>query len=338
MNRQPTRDEIHINRQTIEALREPKITLDPHRPLSVIHEFEAAERTTKSGTLPPTAAVTSIFLTGAECLFRCTMCDLWKHTLDTPTPQGAIPAQIDIALQGNQSTAAINNQTLRWIKLYNSSNFFDLRCVPREDWDKIASRVSMFDRVIVENHPRLVDQKVHQFAEKLKGKLEVAMGLETVFEPSIKLLNKQMSLGDFQRAATELADMNVDLRVFILLQPPGMLPRLAIDGVIDSLQFAEQCGARHASIIATRGGNGVMEKLGASGKFIPPDASSLEDCFDRALNSQAAMVVTVDLWDFQKLNGLCDQCVHTRHQRLAEMNLTQSVLPPCNLDCGCIRG
>ncbi|GIW97634.1 MAG: hypothetical protein KatS3mg111_0967 [Pirellulaceae bacterium] len=43
--------------------------------------------------------VATIFLRGAECSFKCTMCDLWKFTHVQPTPRGAIPAQIAATVQ-----------------------------------------------------------------------------------------------------------------------------------------------------------------------------------------------------------------------------------------------
>lgn len=161
------------------------------------------------------------------------------------------------------------------------------------------------------------------------------MGLETVYAPSIRLLNKQMTLDDFERAASNLSNMTVDLRVFILLQPPGMPADHAVDAVIDSLRFAGHCGARHASIIATRGGNGMMEQFSLKGTFKAPNAFSLERCFDRALVSDMSMVITVDLWGFENLAGLCESCVGLRRQRLLSMNLSQSILAPCEISCGC---
>jgi radical SAM enzyme (TIGR01210 family) len=364
MERSTNDSGIEINRQSIQSHRSAKATIDPFRPIAVIHETEPTARqrlidrpcephpptwpvsTTgkPSFVAPSLASVTSVFLAGAECTFRCTMCDLWKHTLDQPTPRGAIPKQIEFALrdrstnakvQGNAPTRLPVDQTPQWIKLYNSSNFFDRRSVPPEDWHEISKRVIRFDRVIVENHPRLIDDNARRFAGQIAGKLEIAMGLETVFEPSIRLLNKQMTLTDFRQAADRLMTMEIDLRVFILLQPPGTPAEQAIDGVFDSLRFARQCGARHASIIPTRGGNGIMEQLALGGQFKPPDATSLERCFELALQDQSSMVVTVDLWDFDKLSGLCETCSAAREQRLSTMNLTQSLLPIEQFDCQC---
>src|SRR5215831_5182244 len=36
----------------------------------------------------------TVFLAGAECPFTCSFCDLWRYTIDGPTPAGALPTQI----------------------------------------------------------------------------------------------------------------------------------------------------------------------------------------------------------------------------------------------------
>jgi len=41
----------------------------------------------------------TVFLAGAECPFTCSFCDLWRWTLDGPTPPGALPAQLSKALE-----------------------------------------------------------------------------------------------------------------------------------------------------------------------------------------------------------------------------------------------
>src|SRR5262249_50190288 len=90
--------------------RGPKNTLDPWRPYAYLWEEEAGP----DGDLVPTA---TIFLTNTECPYRCLMCDLWRNTLDEPTPIGAIPAQIRFALD--------HLPPARQVKLYNAGNFFD---------------------------------------------------------------------------------------------------------------------------------------------------------------------------------------------------------------------
>ena len=85
-------------------------TLDPQKP----YLFFVEQELSASGEILPVA---TIFLTNRECPWRCVMCDLWRNTLTTSVPPGAIPAQIDFAL--SQLPAA------RVLKLYNSGSFFD---------------------------------------------------------------------------------------------------------------------------------------------------------------------------------------------------------------------
>ena len=75
----------------IVAARPEKAAVDPAEPYAYLVEPERTAR----GTVEDVATV---FLTNRECPFRCLMCDLWKHTTDETVPDGAIPAQIDFAL------------------------------------------------------------------------------------------------------------------------------------------------------------------------------------------------------------------------------------------------
>src|ERR1700761_5536840 len=64
---------------------------DAQRPYS----FFVEEERSAAGSIVPVATV---FLTNKECPWRCVMCDLWRNTLTTTVPGGAIPQQIDFAL------------------------------------------------------------------------------------------------------------------------------------------------------------------------------------------------------------------------------------------------
>ena len=188
------------------AARPPKPTLDPWLPSAFLVEPERSA----AGSIDQVA---TIFLTNKECPFRCSMCDLWKHTLDERVPPGAIPAQIDHALE--RLPAA------KHVKLYNAGNFFDAQAIPPEDYAAIADRVRHFETVIVENHPRLTNDRCVRFRDLLGTRLEVALGLETIHPDVLPALNKRMTLADFDRATRFLRDHDIDVRTFLLLKPPG---------------------------------------------------------------------------------------------------------------------
>lgn len=272
-------------------------------------------------------AVATILLTNRECPFRCTMCDLWRYTLTESVPVGAIPQQIDFAL--------CRLGPARSVKLYNSGSFFDPRAIPPEDYEAIAARLKGFERVIVECHPSFVGEQCAKFRDLLEGRLEVALGLETVHPDVLQQLNKRTTLHQFAAAASFLRSHSIDVRVFILVQPPFMEPDEALEWTHRSLDFAFDCGATAVTLIPTRGGNGAMESLAESGLFEPPKLSLLESAVAYGLKQRRSRVfpsrVFIDMWDVKR-GPECAQCFDARVQRLREMNLRQSLTEAVHCD------
>ena len=276
---------------------------DPYLP----YQYFVEQERTGEGSVEPVATV---FLTNRECPFRCLMCDLWRNALSETVPLGAIPAQIDHAL--------LNLPPARLLKLYNSGSFFDPQAIPPADYAAIAQRANRFERLIIENHPALTGDACLRFRDLLSGKLEIAIGLETAHAQVLAGLNKRMTLDQFSAAANFLRRNGIDLRVFILVQPPLMQVVEALEWAQRSLAFAMELGATAATLIPTRAGNGAMEAL----KFVPPSLATLETAMEYGLRLQAGRVFA-DLWD---LRASCADCYAQRAARLRQMNLQQVVL------------
>jgi radical SAM enzyme (TIGR01210 family) len=299
------------------AARPSKNRVDPRRPYAFLVEPErsAAGRVVD---------VATVFLTNRECPFRCVMCDLWRNTLDVPTPSGAIPQQIEYALE--RLPAA------QQIKLYNSGNFFDAQAIPRGDWPAIARLVRGFERVIVENHPRLCSQECVRFAELLGAELELALGLETVHPQALAALNKRMTLDDFDRAVEFLLEHNIAVRSFILLPAPYVPAAESVNWTLRSLEHAFAQGVECCSVIATRANHGVMEQLEQYGAFAPPTSRDLEQVLEQGIRLNRGRLF-LDLWEIEEFFP-CPRCGPMRRRRLHEMNLRQIVLPSIPCDCG----
>jgi radical SAM enzyme (TIGR01210 family) len=296
--------------QWILQRRSERRALDPYIP----YAFCVEEELSGFGDI---VSVATIFLTNRECPWRCLMCDLWKNTLTETVPLGAIPAQIDHALA--RLTPA------QHIKLYNSGSFFDPRAIPIPDYPAIARRLTKHSRVIVESHPSLLGDSCLQFRDLLKGRLEVAMGLETVHPEVLARLNKRMTLDQFSAAAACLNHNSIDLRVFILVKPPFLDEQEGLHWAQRSIDFAFDCHASVVALIPTRTGNGAMDDLAAAGKFSPPKLKSLEAAAEYGVSLQRGRVFA-DLWDLERFST-CAACYQTRRNRLHQMNLTQSVPP-----------
>jgi radical SAM enzyme (TIGR01210 family) len=317
----PDRDRIQTGEVTswVTALRPPKAPADPFKP----HGFFLEQERSAAGRAVSSAC---ILLTNKECPWRCLMCDLWKHTLDGPTPPGAVPAQIHYALDRLASKP-------EQVKLYNSGSFFDAAAIPPADYPAIAAAVAFAQHVIVESHPRLVGGRTWRLRELLSGSLEVALGLETIHPRVLPRLNKRFSLEDFSRSAEALRRERIGLRVFLLVKPPFLDDAEAVTWAIRSAEFAFERGATAVTLIPTRPGNGALDQLIATGEFSPPNLRTLEEALAQVLALRRGRAFA-DTWDLEQFST-CPACLEARKSRLEQMNLAQEVLPPvrCSL-CG----
>ena len=308
--------DFQIDDQWVRSYRGNRNKIVPGEPYAFLVEEERGN----DGVIEQVAIV---FLTNKECPFQCLMCDLWKNTTPESVAPGNIPSQIEWAL--GKLPAADS------IKLYNSGNFFDVNAIPVSDYQAIAGLLQGYKRVIVENHPRLINKNTFHFQHLLKPQLEIAMGLETVHPVVLKKLNKKMTPDDFRNAVNLLTQNDIISRAFILLRPPFMNESEGISWARQSIDFSFEAGVHSAVVIPTRWGNGALNHLGKLGFFSPPDIRSLEKVLDYGVGLNAGNVFA-DLWDIELFSS-CSTCIKPRKDRLYQMNLQQTVLP--RIACSC---
>lgn len=294
------------------AQRPPRAAADPLKP----NGFWLEEERSASGRLVSSAV---ILLTNKECPWRCLMCDLWKHTLTRSVPPGAIPQQIDYALN------RLLEPRPAQVKLYNSGSFFDPAAVPVADYPAIAQRLSFASHLVVESHPRLVGESAVRLRDRLGASLEVAMGLETVHPTVLPRLNKNLTLSAFAKAAGFLRYRGIAVRAFILVKPPFLNEAEGLEWAVKSAEFAFACGVDVVSLIPTRAGNGALDRLQEAGEFAPPRLSTLERALESVLERRQGRVFA-DTWNLEPFST-CPACFEPRRQRLHQMNRTQ-IVPP----------
>ena len=141
-----------------------------------------------------------------------------------------------------------------------------------------------------------------------------------------------MTADDFKQAAAFLTANNIDVRAFILLNPPYLTGREEnVEWTFKTVKFAFDSGAGCCSIIATRSGNGIMDSLQAQGHYVPPSLEMLEEVFDRSLSLQQGRVF-VDTWDIGFLSD-CPLCFEARKNCLETMNAEQKIYQ--RIACSC---
>jgi hypothetical protein len=251
------------------------------------------------------------------------MCDLWKNTTDETIAAGLIPEQIEWALK--------QMPDIKHVKLYNSGSFFDIRAIPEDDYEKIAALLKNLETVIVECHPRLINEKCLNFRDMLKPDLHVAMGLETVHPEILHILNKKMTVDDFRNSVNFLTNNGIHSRAFILLRPPLLSESEAVYWAERSIDLAFDTGVECCTIIPVRAGNGAMDFLLKKGDFNMPDIHSLETVLEYGLGLKAGRVFA-DVWDLG-LFSKCNKCIVERTARIINMNLSQTIATPIECEC-----
>ena len=297
-------------------MRGNKNSVDPQRPYLWLVEKER----TISGKIEDTGI---IFLTNRECPFHCLMCDLWKNTTDESVPAGAIPAQIAWTLE--------RMPEVKHLKLYNSGSFFDERAIPLEDYKEIASLLKKFETIIIECHPKLINDKCIKFRELLTPELHIALGLETIHPKILTYLNKHMTLLDFSNSVDFLTNHDIRTRAFILLRPPLLSESDGIYWAERSIDFAFRSGVECCTIIPVRSGNGAMDFLMKKGDFSLPDIRSLETVLEYGIGLKSGRVFA-DVWNLG-IFSTCTKCLDERTGRLVEMNLSQEIATPIKCEC-----
>jgi uncharacterized Fe-S cluster-containing MiaB family protein len=177
----------------------------------------------------------------------------------------------------------------------------------------------------VESHASTIGERALRFATEIGGRLEVALGLETIHPVASQQLNKKQDLPRFDRAADFLSDNEIDVRVFVLLGAPHVPRAESIDWTIRTVEHAAERGAAVISVIPVRPGNGELERLEALGEFFPSSLRDLEEVIARCAHVTPA-VVAADLWDVERL-AAAECCRSLRVERLRQWNLEGKLAP-----------
>ena len=80
----------------------------------------------------------------------------------------------------------------------------------------------------------------------------------------------------------------------------------------------------------------AVYRLAADGSFVPVTAGAAEAALAGSLAAVPSdCLVTLDLWDWDRMAGHCGECRAARRARIEQMHRARALLPPAPLDCGC---
>jgi radical SAM enzyme (TIGR01210 family) len=193
---------------------------------------------------------------------RCTMCGYHGE---------AAPASADDIV--HQFTAALERRKEETVaKIYTSGSFFDDREVPAQARRHILGDLGKtFRRVVIESRPEHVSAAALKEARELCPGLEVAMGLESSSERVLAFsVRKGFTFKDFAQKARLAREHGARVRAYILLKPPFLTEREAMDDAVQSiLEAAPLCDTISLNPVNVQRGT-VVEQLWKRRIYRPP--------------------------------------------------------------------
>ena len=264
----------------------------------------------------------------------CSMCGYARDTLGRSATPEELATQLASALERYRGEP--------YVKVYTSGSFLDDREVDPVSRERMLRAFSgRARRFLFETLPEFVQaETVGPLRTAFDGELEAALGLESS-NPDVlrRFVNKGSPPEEYFAAADRLRDFGVRRKAYLLLKPPYLTEREAIEDVVRSVEeAAAHFDAISVNPVHIQGGT-VVEWLYRRGRYRPPWLWSLVEAIQRgsALRGSARLVTFPTAGGLPRGPHNCRSCDRRVLAALEEASLSQSFDALGALDCDCRR-
>ncbi|RLI75319.1 TIGR01210 family radical SAM protein [Archaeoglobales archaeon] len=232
---------------------------------------------------------------------------------------------------------AVGSKEFQVLKIFTSGSFFDVREIPERFRKYIYSKIDELNvkKLIVESRPEFVTQNVVTEISNLRFEVEVGIGLETA-DDFIRehCINKGFTFKDFERAAKLLKENDIRVKAYLLLKPPFLSEREAIEDSINSAikikNLVDVVSLNPTNIHS----NTYVERLWKLKLYRPPWLWSVVEVL-RQVNKKKIKIIS-DPVAAGKVRGThnCGKCDKEVARAIRNFSLYQDV-NLLNVDCNC---
>lgn len=220
------------------------------------------------------------------------------------------------------------------VKVFTSGSFLDDWEVPKNVREKLYNTFSSAKRIIVESRPEFVTEE--KIEELSRENVMVALGLESANnETLIYRINKGFTVEDYVRAAELLLRNDIPVKTYILLKPPFMTERKAIDEAIYSIKFA----SKYSEVVSVNPMNiqnyTLVEYLWRRGEYRAPWLWSVVEVLKRTVGVGAEVVSYPTAGGTKRGAHNCGRCDKKVMRSILNFSLTQDEKYLNELECSC---
>lgn len=287
-----------------------------------------------------------IVLLGPSCsTATCTMCPLPNENLDVKLRP---ITEIDMI---NQFESAFKRESIdnyQMITIYNNGNFFADREVSPKVRQYIYERLqkSKTSFVVVESLPQFISaEKIAETKRYLGDKqLAVAIGLQSSNDLVRELaINTTCTKTSFEKAVAILKKNGYKPLVFLMIKPPFLTEREAIDDTVESIRYLSSLDIDNPILCATRvAPNTVANLMYHLGQFKPPWLWSVIEVLKRSSRinpNSTPRVVISELQAEKNLDSICakncQKCNPNLVRVIEKFNITRDIKLFEGLSCDC---
>jgi radical SAM enzyme (TIGR01210 family) len=223
----------------------------------------------------------------------------------------------------------------RFVKIYTSGSFLDRNEIPLDVRTAIMEAFPSAKRILFESRPEFVTAE--ELSTLPNDRIQVALGLESANDDILrKCIQKGFLVEDYVRAASLLKEREIPVRTYLLLKPPFLTERQAMQDTIKSIEFA----APYSESISINPINvqkdTMVEKLWRRGDYRPPWLFSLVEVL-KAGKTLTEKRVFSSPSGAGSLRGVhnCEKCDASYIEAVKRHSFSQDVKEFENLDCEC---
>jgi uncharacterized Fe-S cluster-containing MiaB family protein len=252
------------------------------------------------------------YLRNGACPLACVYCALYRGAATSPA-EG-----VEIARQIRRARAHLG--PVPGLKLYNASSLFEPASVAQDRGSlrAVAEAVEDLDLVVAEARSENAAGAL-DLAPRLRGRLEIAIGLEVADDELLRRLNKPTSVANFRRSAELLLGAGISLRAFVLVGTPLVPAEEVAQLALRTFEVAREAGARVISFLPVVSMHSPMERLRRAGLYgeVP-----IETFFEVVAAARGrGPVVLAETESLDRLPG-CTACRTARASALETLNAT----------------
>jgi radical SAM enzyme (TIGR01210 family) len=160
-----------------------------------------------------------------------------------------------------------------YLKIFTSGSFLDPGELTDNSIKKILKEVpDNVKRLQIESRPEFIKEKaLLEIKKSLDAELEIGIGLESANDRIRDSINKGFSFDNFTKAVKICKKNGVKVKAYLLLKPPFLTEKEALEDAKESIKKAERAGADRVSINPMNIQRGTLvERLWKSGEYRPP--------------------------------------------------------------------